>query len=94
MTGYTLLLPALAITLLSAIATPALAGGSHNHPAANGTASAPLDIVRSAIDLAPPVGRRGPKTIKVKQQEGPRPFCSIQSGRYRRSRAHEPSRQQ
>jgi nitrite reductase (NO-forming) len=66
MTGYTLLLPALAITLLSAIATPALAGGSHNHPAANGTASAPLDIVRSAIDLAPPVGRRGPKTIKVK----------------------------
>lgn len=54
-----------ALILLSATA-PALAGGSHNHPAENGTAAAPLDIVRAATDLVPPVKRAGPETIKVK----------------------------
>lgn len=54
-----------ALILLSATA-PAWADGTHNHPAANGTAVAPLDIVRKATDLVAPVRRAGPETIKVR----------------------------
>lgn len=54
-----------ALILLSTTA-PAWADGTHNHPAANGTAVAPLDIVRKATDLVAPVKRAGPETIKVK----------------------------
>ncbi len=57
---------ALAFALMSATAMPALADATHNHPSENGTAAAPLDIVRSAADLAPPVQRAGPETFKVK----------------------------
>lgn len=53
------------LALLSATVAPAFAGGSHDHPAENGTAAAPLDIVRAATDLARPVERSGPETIKV-----------------------------
>lgn len=66
MTSRTLFRAAVAVGLLSATALPVLADSTHNHPAANGTAAAPLDIVRAATDLAPPVGARGPETIKVK----------------------------
>lgn len=54
-----------ALILLSTTA-PAWADGTHNHPAANGTAVAPLDIVRKATDLVAPVKRAGPETIKVR----------------------------
>jgi nitrite reductase (NO-forming) len=66
MTSHLLIRAALAMALLSVTAGPVLADASHNHPAANGTAAAPLDIVRAATDLAPPVGVRRPETIKVK----------------------------
>ncbi|MCD2185441.1 copper-containing nitrite reductase [Rhizobium sp. GN54] len=56
----------LALALITATVVPAFAGGSHDHPAENGTAAAPLDIVRAATDLAPPLARSGPETIKVK----------------------------
>jgi nitrite reductase (NO-forming) len=59
------LLPAVAVALLSATAMPVFADATHTHPAANGTAAAPLDITRAATDLAPPVGARGHETIKV-----------------------------
>jgi nitrite reductase (NO-forming) len=55
-----------ALALLSMAAMPAFAGGSHDHPHENGTTAAPLDIVRAATDLAPPLARSGPETIKVK----------------------------
>lgn len=38
---------------------------AHQHSAANGTAEAPLDIVRAADDLPPPLPKRGPETVKV-----------------------------
>ncbi len=57
---------ALAFSLVSATAMPALADATHDHPRENGTAAAPLDIVRVASDLARPVKRDGPETIKVK----------------------------
>ena len=66
MTSRTLFRAGLAVALLSATAMPVLADATHNHPAANGTAAAPLDIVRAATDLAPSVGARGPEMIKVK----------------------------
>ena len=66
MTKSKLFPAALALALMSATAMPALADASHHHPSENGTAAAPLDIVRSAADLAPPVQRAGPETIKVK----------------------------
>lgn len=66
MTSRTLFRAAVVVALLSATAMPVLADATHNHPAANGTAAAPLDIVRAATDLAQPVGARGPETIKVK----------------------------
>ena len=56
---------ALAIAAIGALATPALASGSHRHPAANGTPEAPLDVVRRATDLPPPEAVAGRRTIKV-----------------------------
>lgn len=65
MASRTLLPAAVAVALLSATAMPVFADATHTHPAANGTAAAPLDITRAATDLAPPVGTRGHETIKV-----------------------------
>lgn len=59
-------LTALALAFLVAGVSPAIAGGSHDHPAENGTAAAPLDIVRAADDLIPRLLRTAPATIKVK----------------------------
>ena len=52
--------------ILFSTTAPVLADATHNHPAENGTAAAPLDIVRAATDLAAPIKRAGPETIKVK----------------------------
>lgn len=41
------------------------AGGTHEHPVVNGTADAPLDIVRSASEIPSHIGVRPPKAIKV-----------------------------
>jgi len=57
---------ALALALLAATGTSAVAAGSHDHPIENGSAEAPLDIVRRANDLVPPHARSGPATVKVK----------------------------
>jgi nitrite reductase (NO-forming) len=57
---------ALAIAFLAATGTSALAAGSHEHPAENGSAKAPLDIVRPATDLVPPIARTEPATVTVK----------------------------
>lgn len=57
---------AVAMTVLSATVFPALAGGAHDHPAENGTAETPLEIVRAANDLAPPTATIGPEKIKVR----------------------------
>ncbi|HCL64511.1 MAG TPA: nitrite reductase, copper-containing [Rhizobium sp.] len=65
MTRYTLASLASALILFSTTA-PVLADATHNHPAENGTAAAPLDIVRKATDLVAPVNRTGPETIRVK----------------------------
>jgi nitrite reductase (NO-forming) len=53
------------LALAATIASPTLAAGSHAHPAENGTANAPLDIVRAPTDLPGPLGKRVPETIKV-----------------------------
>lgn len=54
-----------AATLLAASASGVAADPHHNHPAANGSAAAPLDIVRSATEVPPPLDRREPATIRV-----------------------------
>ncbi|MDP2779639.1 copper-containing nitrite reductase [Devosia sp.] len=60
------LLHALAGLAIAGILTsPTLGAGSHAHPVENGTAAAPLDIVRAATDLPGPIGQRGPQTIRV-----------------------------
>ncbi|KQW72763.1 hypothetical protein ASD03_30865 [Ensifer sp. Root127] len=56
----------MALALLAATGTSAIAAGSHDHPTENGSAEAPLDVVRSALDLAPPIARSEPATITVK----------------------------
>ena len=56
---------AAAAVLLGLTGANALAAGSHDHPVENGTADAPLDIVRPADDLPSPLGTRAPQTIKV-----------------------------
>ncbi len=56
----------IALAWMSVTIVPAFAGGSHDHPSENGTAADPLDIVRAATDLAPPIARSGPETVKVK----------------------------
>lgn len=56
----------LALAILAATGTSAIAAGSHDHPTENGSAEAPLDVVRSALDLAPPIARSEPATITVK----------------------------
>ena len=62
----TSLLNAVAGLVLGAIlASPAHAAGSHAHPAENGTADLPLDIVRAPTDLPGPLVARGAETIKV-----------------------------
>jgi nitrite reductase (NO-forming) len=43
----------------------AWAGGTHDHPADNGTVDAPLDIARAADDLPAPIGIRAAQIIKV-----------------------------
>lgn len=43
----------------------ALAGGMHEHPAANGTVEAPLEIARAADDLPGPIGIRLPQTVSI-----------------------------
>ena len=55
--------PALAHEQKMAAATPS--GHTHNHPAASGTAEAPLNIVRLPSDLPGPIGKRGPQRVKV-----------------------------
>mgnify|MGYP001398925162 CR=1 FL=1 len=60
----TRLLPYLAIASLLIGSGAAVAGGAHDHPEENGTAAAPLDIVRSASDL-PAAQYRAPRTISV-----------------------------
>lgn len=51
--------------LLAMMTTTAWAGGGHEHPTANGTADAPLEIARAATDLPEPLGVRPPQHIKV-----------------------------
>jgi hypothetical protein len=92
MTSRTLFRAAVVVALLSATAMPVLADATHNHPAANGTAAAPLDIVRAATDLAQPVGRsywqpggRRDLPLLDLQQEGSRPLRPSKSRRHRRS---------
>jgi nitrite reductase (NO-forming) len=58
------LLPALAVVSVMMVSGAAIAAGTHEHPQENGTAAAPLDIVRSASDL-PATQRRAPRTISV-----------------------------
>jgi nitrite reductase (NO-forming) len=50
--------------------TPALAQAPsdhahHQHPAERGTPEAPLDIVRAATDLPPPIGEHAPQVVPV-----------------------------
>ncbi|MBX3572336.1 MAG: multicopper oxidase domain-containing protein [Mesorhizobium sp.] len=54
-----------AAALLSLAAGHAFGGGTHEHPAENGTAEAPLDIARAADDVPAPIGLRPPQTVKV-----------------------------
>jgi nitrite reductase (NO-forming) len=51
--------------LLAVSAGGAAADPNHNHPAANGSAAAPLDIVRPATEVPPPLDRQVPATIRV-----------------------------
>lgn len=57
---------AAAITMILGGGSSAVAGSSHNHPADNGIADAPLDVVRAATDLAAPIGRTQAETIKIR----------------------------
>lgn len=57
---------AAAITMVLGGGLSAIAGGSHNHPADNGTAHTPLDVVRAATDVAPPITRAGADTVKIR----------------------------
>jgi nitrite reductase (NO-forming) len=64
------LLAGAALSLLLAALAPAAGHAAeshtaHQHSAANGTAEAPLDVVREGSDLPGPIGNRGPATIKV-----------------------------
>ncbi len=47
------------------LTSTALGAGSHAHPVENGTAEAPLDIVRAPTDLPGPLGERRSQTIRV-----------------------------
>ena len=58
-------IPAIVAALFGLAATGTWAAGMHEHPMENGTAEAPLDIVRPADDLPAPIGRRPPQTVKV-----------------------------
>lgn len=53
------------LTIAGFLTSTALGAGSHAHPAENGTAEAPLDIVRAPTDLPGPIGERGPQKIRV-----------------------------
>jgi nitrite reductase (NO-forming) len=53
------------LALATALASPVLAAASHAHPEGNGTPEAPLDIVRSAVDVPELIGIRGPETVRV-----------------------------
>ncbi|MFP9136072.1 copper-containing nitrite reductase [Devosia sp. XGJD_8] len=53
------------LTIAGILTSPTFGAGSHAHPVENGTAEAPLDIVRAATDLPGPIGERGPQTIRV-----------------------------
>lgn len=41
------------------------AGGTHEHPVENGTAAAPLDVVRAATELPESIGDRPPKVVAL-----------------------------
>ena len=56
----------LALAILAATGTSAIAAGSHDHPTENGSAKAPLDVVRPARDLAPPIARTEPATASAR----------------------------
>jgi nitrite reductase (NO-forming) len=60
-----LLHSAAALAVFAVLVSPALAAASHAHPAENGTAEAPLDVVRAATDLPGPIGPRVAQTVKV-----------------------------
>jgi nitrite reductase (NO-forming) len=53
------------LAIAGILTSPTFGAGSHAHPVENGTAEAPLDIVRAATDLPGPIGERGPQTIRV-----------------------------
>jgi nitrite reductase (NO-forming) len=53
------------VSLYAMLALPAFADGTHQHPAENGTAESPLDIVRGPTDLPPPLVGRGPETVRI-----------------------------
>ncbi|MDO8360394.1 MAG: multicopper oxidase domain-containing protein [Devosia sp.] len=53
------------VGLLMVLSGGAWAAGTHDHPDANGTVEAPLDIVRAADDLPGPIGVRPPQTVSV-----------------------------
>ncbi len=61
----TLLNTVAALCLSVALVNPAFAAGSHDHPVENGTADAPLNIVRAPTDLPERLSERGPQTIKI-----------------------------
>ena len=51
--------------LLTVLALPATADETHQHPADNGTADSPLQVVRDPSDLPPSVAGRGPERVSV-----------------------------
>src|SRR5687768_15942105 len=61
-----LLCASAALALTAGHPFPSYADASHSrHPMENGTAAAPLDIVRMPTDVASPIGRRGPTTVRI-----------------------------
>lgn len=58
---------AAAAALIIGSTAPAFSAGSHahDHPAENGTADAPLNVIRAPDDLPGSVGDRGPRTVKI-----------------------------
>lgn len=53
------------LAIAGIIISPTLGAGNHAHPVENGTADAPLDIIRAPTDLPGPIGERGPQTLRI-----------------------------
>lgn len=67
MSGFRSIFLATAVSALAlAVGEPSLAAGNHEHPAENGTADKPLDIVMRSTELPPSLQRKGPETVTVR----------------------------